>query len=84
MVIYGYSFARFPPNQGDFLDIADPIYGKSHVPYLQFRSDYQGSGTWTDTYYTKSGAPIMRIKPFSHPYVRFSGTMDSLRQDVTG
>ena len=50
MVIYGYS--RFL-GMGYF-DIDDPIYGKSHLAVSDFANNYQGSGTWTHTYFTKS------------------------------
>lgn len=50
MVIYGYSFIA-----GDeYFDIDDPIYGKSHLTTADFTTNYQGSGTWTHTYFTKS------------------------------
>jgi hypothetical protein len=50
MVIYGYSkFAGI-----DYFDIDDPIYGKSHLAVADFTSNYQGSGSWTHTYFTKS------------------------------
>jgi hypothetical protein len=49
MCIYGYS--RFLGLE--YLDIDDPIYGKSHLSVADFSSSYQGSGTWTHTYYTK-------------------------------
>jgi Papain-like cysteine protease AvrRpt2 len=50
MAIYGYSTAL-----GDeYLDIDDPIYGKSHLTFADFASNYQGSGSWTHTYFTKS------------------------------
>jgi hypothetical protein len=50
MVIYGYS--RFLGME--YFDIDDPIYGKSHLSVSDFASNYQGSGTWTHTYFTKS------------------------------
>ncbi len=50
MVIYGYSMIA-----GDeFFDIDDPIYGKSHIPVSEFSSSYQGTGSWTHTYFMKS------------------------------
>jgi len=50
MVIYGYStwFGQ------EFVDIDDPIYGKSHLTLSDFSTNYQGSGTWTHYYITKS------------------------------
>jgi hypothetical protein len=50
MVIYGYSRVLGTT----YFDIDDPIYGKSHPTVSDFSSNYQGSGTWTHTYYTKS------------------------------
>lgn len=50
MVIYGYS-TWFGV---EYLDIDDPIYGKSHLTLNDFATDYQGSGTWTHYYLTKS------------------------------
>lgn len=50
MVIYGYSMI----GGGEFLDIDDPIYGKSHIPVSEFATSYQGSGSWTHTYFLKS------------------------------
>jgi hypothetical protein len=50
MVIHGYStwFGE------DYVDIDDPIYGKSHLTLADFSTSYQGSGTWTHYYITKS------------------------------
>jgi hypothetical protein len=52
MVIYGYSHV-FITGQSYF-DIDDPIYGKSHLRVSEFSSNYQSSGSWTHTYFTKS------------------------------
>jgi len=49
VTVYGYSTI---PQQR--LNIADPWYGSSVVPYTPFPSRYQGGGTWTDNYTTKS------------------------------
>ncbi|MFI1508123.1 hypothetical protein [Streptomyces sp. NPDC020597] len=35
-----------------WLTIQDPAYGQSAVEYDTFRTAYQGSGSWTWTYYT--------------------------------
>ena len=50
MAIYGYStwFGE------EYLDIDDPIYGKSHLTLNDFSTNYKGSGTWTHYYITKS------------------------------
>jgi hypothetical protein len=50
MAIYGYSLV----GRTTYFDIDDPIYGKSHLSVSDFSSSYQGSGTWTHTYFTKS------------------------------
>ena len=50
MVIYGYSLV----GRLEYFDIDDPIYGKSHLTVAEFSSNYQGSGSWTHTYLTKS------------------------------
>jgi hypothetical protein len=38
---------------GSFYAIDDPIFGKSDVSEAVFKTAYQGSGSWTHTYYTK-------------------------------
>lgn len=50
MVIYGYSRVLGT----EYFDIDDPIYGKSHLTVSDFSTNYQGSGSWTHTYFTKS------------------------------
>ncbi len=50
MVIYGYSLV----GNVEYFDIDDPIYGKSHLTVADFSNNYQGTGTWTDTDFTKS------------------------------
>jgi hypothetical protein len=50
MVIYGYSLVAGV----EYFDIDDPIYGKNHLTVADFASNYQGSGSWTHTYFTKS------------------------------
>lgn len=59
MCIYGYSTFLGQ----DYFDVDDPIYGKSHLSVADFSSNYQGSGTWTHTYFTKrySTVPIVPI-----------------------
>ncbi len=58
MVIHGVS------KQGltEYLHIDDPIYGKSTLTYQQFATNYQGSGTWTHTYFTKKKLYFMWYK----------------------
>ena len=46
VAVYGYTWWGF--------FIADPWYGISIMPYGMFPSNYQGGGTWTDNYTTKS------------------------------
>ena len=46
----------------EYLHIDDPIYGKSTLSYNQFATNYQGSGTWTHTYFTKKYFYLMWIK----------------------
>lgn len=55
MVIYGYSTLAGI----NYFDIDDPIYGKSHLTVNDFTNNYQGSGSWTHTYMTKSYYPIL-------------------------
>ena len=50
MVIYGVT-KRF---NTQFVHIDDPVYGKSSMSYDQFATNYKGSGTWTNTYFTKA------------------------------
>jgi hypothetical protein len=61
MVIYGYSIFLGV----EYFDIDDPIYGKSHLKVSDFAGNYQGSGTWTHTYFTKSyfKMPIKLLMP---------------------
>jgi hypothetical protein len=36
------------------LEVRDPIYGTSELSIASFASSYQGSGSWTHTYYTRA------------------------------
>jgi Papain-like cysteine protease AvrRpt2 len=36
------------------LEVRDPIYGTSEISIASFASGYQGSGSWTHTYYTEA------------------------------
>lgn len=58
MVIHGVSKS----NGVEYLHIDDPIYGKSTLTYTQFATNYQGSGTWTHTYFTKKYYYLMWFK----------------------
>jgi hypothetical protein len=37
----------------DYVSVDDPIYGKSDVTYAVLQSSYQGTGSWTHSYYTR-------------------------------
>ena len=47
VVIEGYT------QDGSMLAIEDPWYGASDQPADTFRSAYEGSGSWTDSYLTE-------------------------------
>jgi hypothetical protein len=36
-----------------FIDVRDPIFGSSDIALATFSSSYQGTGSWTHTYYTE-------------------------------
>jgi len=36
------------------LEVRDPIYGTSEISIANFASSYQGSGSWTHTFYTRA------------------------------
>jgi hypothetical protein len=38
----------------NMVTIKDPWYGASYIPYNTLTSSYQGSGSWTHSYFTKS------------------------------
>lgn len=83
MVIYGYSFIAGV----EYFDIDDPIYGKSHLAVSDFASNYQGSGTWTHTYFTRSyfKMPIKVLIP-KEPILRRIWEVRpllNLKQDIT-
>jgi len=61
VAIYGYTRIL---GIADYFDIDDPIYGKSHLTVSDFSSNYQGSGSWTHTYYTKSYIRFMIVNPY--------------------
>ena len=46
-----------------YVDVDDPIFGKSHLPLSTFSSGYQGNGAWTHTYFTKRWPPLPFILP---------------------
>ena len=93
MVIYGVSRSL----TAHYLHIDDPIYGKSVLTYDQYATNYQGSGTWTHTYFTKKHfyfmwfkeyilnskllEPIPEIKPLLHLYDRNIIPEEQMRED---
>ena len=36
-----------------YIDVRDPIYGSSDIALATFSGSYQGTGSWTHTYYTE-------------------------------
>jgi len=60
VAIYGYTQVL---GVLDYFDIDDPIYGKSHISVSDFTNNYQGSGSWTHTYFTKSYIGFMILNP---------------------
>jgi len=67
MVIYGYSLVVGT----EWFDIDDPIYGKRHLTVADFSSNYQGSGSWTHTYFTKSYFKLpIKILAVTEPLLR--------------
>lgn len=51
IVLDGYSDPGTGPG---FLNVQDPIFGRTRMPYSAFRNTYHGDGTWTHTYYTRT------------------------------
>ena len=60
MVLHGVSTSILGVTK--YLHIDDPIYGKSTLTYDQFATNYQGSGSWTHTYFTKKYFYFMWFK----------------------
>jgi hypothetical protein len=61
MCIYGCSTV----GAVQYVDIADPIYGNSHITLTTFTNSYQGSGQWTHTYFTKRWPTLtIKLPPF--------------------
>lgn len=56
----------------EYFDIDDPIFGKSQVTVSTFQTAYQGSGSWTHTYFTRSFIPMIWILPrkLTEPFVK--------------
>ena len=96
MVIHGVSKS----NGVEYLHIDDPIYGKSTLTYTQFATNYQNSGTWTHTYFTKKHfyfmwfkelalnpellKPIREIRPLLNVYGEKIETLKDLALDDVG
>ncbi|MDX2649743.1 papain-like cysteine protease family protein [Streptomyces sp. PA03-1a] len=58
VVINGYTDDIIGPFPGmmlheQWVQVQDPAYGPSFIQYDTLRTAYHGSGTWTDTYYTR-------------------------------
>jgi Papain-like cysteine protease AvrRpt2 len=51
VVLAGYDDPGTGPG---FLRVEDPWYGRSRMAYSAFRNAYQGTGSWTHTYHTRS------------------------------
>jgi hypothetical protein len=51
VVLAGYDDPGTGPG---FLRVEDPWYGQSRMAYSAFRNAYQGTGSWTHTYHTRS------------------------------
>ena len=49
VVVSGYSIAGV----FNLVTIDDPIYGRSTISLASFQNSYQGSGSWTHTYWTR-------------------------------
>ena len=49
----GHFIAATGAEHPDTMIVDDPIYGQSVLSYNTLASDYQGSGSWTNSYYTK-------------------------------
>ncbi|UPG96663.1 papain-like cysteine protease family protein [Luteibacter aegosomatissinici] len=50
LVVYGYA----TEGVSNYFYLADPIYGTSVLSIEDFKVRYQGSGSWTHTYFTES------------------------------
>ena len=49
VVVSGYSTSA----AGDFVTVDDPFYAHSTLPLSSFQSSYQGSGSWSHTFWTQ-------------------------------
>jgi hypothetical protein len=64
MVIYGCGRAAGI----EYFNIDDPIYGKSEPTVSTFSAAYQGTGSWTHTYFTKR-AIVIKFRPYLIPEI---------------
>jgi hypothetical protein len=54
IALTGYFDINFIFFQFQFVTVDDPLYGRSIIPYNTVVSGYQGSGSWTHSYFTKA------------------------------
>lgn len=59
LAIFGYG----RQSGQDVVDVDDPIYGVSRISVDTLRNAYQGSGSWTHSYLTRSYVPLPFIFP---------------------
>jgi hypothetical protein len=53
VVIHGYINKHVGAATETWVEVADPWYGASSLPYNDFRTKYQNSGSWTHSYTTR-------------------------------
>jgi hypothetical protein len=61
----------------EWVDIDDPLYGKSHVTLEDFTNNYRGIGRWTHTYLTKRW-PDLKVK-FPPVHLPFAELIENAR-----
>lgn len=67
VVIYGYSRI----GGTEYFDIDDSANGKSHLSVAVFSNSYQGTGTWTHTYFTRGFFRLpIKIEMVSDPILQ--------------
>jgi hypothetical protein len=92
MVIHGVSRV----GKTKYLHIDDPIYGKNTMTYNTFATNYQGSGTWTHTYFTEKYfyfmwfkdlvlipellGPILEVRPLRNIYEEAANVKETERE----
>jgi hypothetical protein len=50
VVVYGWGISA---SGEPWVEVADPFFGNSLLPYDEFRNNYQQAGEWTDTFLVK-------------------------------